>query len=208
MPPIKAPVKTLADFIPEGAYELVLPYFNQYTIHLTLTKERATILGNYKNPIHLQDPHLISVNGNLNPYSFLITLLHEIAHLVTFVQYKHAVAPHGTEWKNNFKSILQPFILQSIFPTDIALAVMNYCNNVKASTCGDATLFKTLKKYDVTQTNTMFVEQLPLMSIFKIKDGTQFQIIEKRRTRYKCMQLDTKKIYLFPGIYEVYPVPE
>lgn len=202
MPPIKAPVNTLADFLPAGAFPLVAPYFNHHTIQLTLTKERNSILGNYRNPIHAQQPHKISINGNLNPYSFLITLLHEIAHLVTYTQFKHTVAPHGTEWKNNFKHILHPFLLQHIFPTDIANALHNYCNQVKASTCGDPMLYKTLKNYD-KKTENVFIETLPLLSFFKTKDGSIYQILEKRRTRYTCMHIASQKKYLFPGIYEV-----
>ena len=75
----EVPLHALAAYVPEGSLEPVLEYLHRYKIHLTITKERNSILGDYRHAIN-QKNHRISVNGNLNKYAFLVTLLHEIAH--------------------------------------------------------------------------------------------------------------------------------
>ena len=81
MPKKESPLHSLSSFLPDGAYEGVAQYLQEYKVHLTVTRERKNILGNYRNKIFDKN-HRISVNGNLNKYSFLITLLHELAHLL------------------------------------------------------------------------------------------------------------------------------
>lgn len=198
----KAPIQALQSFLPVGAFDLVAPYFLQYKIKLTLTQARKSVLGNYRNPINATDFHLISINGNLNPYSFLITLIHEIAHLIAYTQYKHTIAPHGVEWKNIFRNELLPFFEKNIFPNDIKIALERYYNNMKASTCGDPNLYKTLKQYDAPS-NKVFVDSLVSGEQFKTEKGDTYIVIEKRRTRYLCEHVLTGKKYLFPAIYEV-----
>lgn len=201
----KGPISGLKDFLPEDTFPLVLPFFELYRINLTIKQERKSILGDYRNPTPAHPVHKISVNGNLNPYSFLVTLLHELAHLETFVKYKHTVAAHGKEWKEEFRKILLPFLRKNLFPNDIGQALVNYINNVKATTCGDVTLYKTLSKYNKkSSSNLVFVDELPLGSIFKVPhSGKIFRKENKRRTRHICIEVATNISYLFPGIYEV-----
>ncbi|RYE12749.1 MAG: hypothetical protein EOP51_30980, partial [Sphingobacteriales bacterium] len=73
-------LKFLQNFLPKDTFEMVMPYFRQHNIYLTLTRERKSVLGDYRNPTRDYPYHQVSVNINLNPYSFLITLLHELAH--------------------------------------------------------------------------------------------------------------------------------
>ena len=92
------PLHALAEYLPPNTFEPVAHYIKQYNVHLTITRERKTILGNYRNA-HRHQNHRITVNGNLNKYSFLITLLHELAHLLTYEKYAHqgTVAWQGVE---------------------------------------------------------------------------------------------------------------
>src|SRR6476619_3007042 len=91
----------LIPYIPEGSYEPVLKYIYQYKVKLTITRHRQTVLGDYRHA-HGSFGHRISINGNLNKFSFLITLLHELAHLFTYEKYGNRVYAHGQEWKNEF----------------------------------------------------------------------------------------------------------
>lgn len=204
MKPIKGPISGLEKFLPPGTFALVAPYFEQYQIQLTVKQERKNVLGDYRHPFQAITYHKISVNGNLNPYSFLVTLLHELAHLTTYVQYKNTVGAHGKEWKNEFKKILIPFLQQQLLPPDIHNALIHYIKNVKATTCGDANLYKALAKYNARASNLTFVDELPVGAYFRTpKDGRVFRKESKRRTRYLCTEVKTKVSYLFPGIYEV-----
>jgi SprT protein len=80
----------------------------EFDFKLKITKERSTKLGDYTSPRDGLN-HTITINHNLNQYSFFITLVHEIAHLHTFNKHRNTVAPHGQEWKQSFQSINDTF---------------------------------------------------------------------------------------------------
>jgi hypothetical protein len=202
MPKQEVPLNHLENYLPDNCLEDVLDYLYQFKVQLTVTKQRQSILGDYRNA-HQGKAHRISVNGNLNKYSFLITLLHELAHLLTYEKHKHHVAPHGKEWKQIFSSILAKFLSKKIFPLDIETALMNTLKNPAASSCGDLQLLRTLKKYDRTNSNLVLVEEVPTGKKFSIKGDRIFLKGEKIRTRHKCKEVDTGKFYLFNGLYEV-----
>lgn len=202
MPKKEVPLTTLADYLPENTTDDVMYYLQQFKVHLTVTRKRESILGDYRNA-YQGKAHRISVNGNLNPYSFLITLLHELAHLLTYERYQHKVAPHGKEWKMIFGQLLAGFLQKNIFPSDIKDALRKSVNNPSASSCGDLQLMRVLKKYDQQRPNQYTIESLPLNSEFIINGGRKFIKGEKVRTRYKCIEVSTKKVYLFSAIYDV-----
>lgn len=193
----------LKRFIPEGSFDLIAPFFLNHTIHLTLTHERKSVLGDYRNPIKEQPYHRISINVNLNPYSFLITLLHELAHLMVYVHFKNDVAPHGKEWKTQFRHILIPFIGKGFFPKDVEQALLAYLRNPAASTCTDATLFKALYRYDEVKPNYKLVDDIEPGQWFETEDGRVFEKVDQLRTRSRCRELSTNRMYLFQGIVEV-----
>src|SRR5271169_4802340 len=113
MPKKEAPIEYLRRWIPAGAAQLALDYLNHYQVHLTITRERKSILGDYRHATRTSN-HRISVNGNLNSYSFLITLIHELAHLVTFMEFGNQVQSHGKEWKLIYRKMLEDFIRLSV----------------------------------------------------------------------------------------------
>ncbi|MCD6062568.1 MAG: hypothetical protein K0R82_479 [Flavipsychrobacter sp.] len=192
----------LENFLPPHTFEMVAPYFKQHTIHLTLTHERRTVLGDYRNPTRDFPYHQISVNINLNPYSFLITLLHELAHMLTYNHFKNTVSPHGKEWKTQFRHVLFPYVGKKIFPKDIEAALVAYMHNPAASTCSDARLFKALYQYDERKPSHKLVDDLEVGQWFEA-DGRVFEKLEQLRTRCRCRCLTTKKVYFFQGIIEV-----
>jgi hypothetical protein len=202
MPKREAPLQYLQQFIPEGASSLVLQYLTQYKVHLTITRERKTILGDYRHAT-LYKTHRISVNGNLNKYSFLITLIHELAHLVTFMQYGNKVQSHGKEWKNLYAILLRSFINLDIFPQDILEAIQQSLHNLPASSCADEDLMRVLKRYDKHQNGLVMVEQIHDGNLFEIGKGKIFKKGKKLRKRYQCIEVNTGKVYLFSPVYEV-----
>ena len=202
MPKQQVPLKTLQDYLPDHSCDDVLFFLNKYKVHLTVTRQRQSILGDYRNA-YQGKAHRISVNGNLNKYSFLITLLHELAHLFTFDKFGHKVPPHGKEWKNIFSEILVSFLAKKIFPGDIEKALQKTLKNPAASSCGDEHLLRVLRNYDTKKVGHFMVEQIAEGSIFEIKGGRSFIKGSKVRTRFKCVEIATKKYYLFSGLYEV-----
>jgi hypothetical protein len=162
-------------------------------------------LGDYRHA-HADKGHRISVNGDLNKYAFLVTLLHEIAHLITFENHGHRVQPHGKEWKMHFGNLLRTFTAKNIFPSDIEHALQKSISNPAASSCGDEKLLRVLKSYDNPRAGILLVEQLANGEKFKIKGNRVFERGEKIRKRFKCKELATGKWYLFSPVFEVIKV--
>ncbi|MBS1661239.1 MAG: SprT-like domain-containing protein [Bacteroidetes bacterium] len=204
MPKKEAPLDYLRRWIPGAAAPLVLEYLNHYQVHLTITRERKSVLGDYRHATREQN-HRISVNGNLNPWSFLITLIHELAHLVTFMEYGNRVQSHGKEWKAVYRKMLEEFIGLKIFPADVLAALKKNLHDLPASSCADEGLMRVLRKYDENEEGLLLVEQIPDGACFVLEDKRVFRKGKKLRKRYQCMELATGKLYLFSPIYEVRP---
>jgi len=197
----QAPLEYLSQFIPPAAVPRVLEYLHQYKVHLTITRERKSILGDYRHAT-TEKNHRISVNGNLNPYAFLITLVHELAHLVTFIQFKHQVSPHGREWKDCYALLLRDFLGKEIFPPLVEQSLKQSMHDLPASSCADEGLMRVLKKFD-RDNGLVMVEQLPEGQLFDIGEGRIFKKGKKLRKRFQCIEVNTGKLYLFSPIYEV-----
>jgi SprT protein len=202
MPKQEAPLQQLKTYLPEGSFDEVLYYLQHYKVQLTVTRERKSVLGDYRNS-HADKNHRISVNGNLNQYSFLITLLHELAHLFTYERFGHRVQSHGAEWKNEYSKILAQFLSKKIFPDDIYKALLKSMQNPAASSCADDSLLRVLHKYDPKKEGFSLIETLPTGTLFKIKGGRIFKKEEKIRKRIRCVEVKTGKVYLFSPVYEV-----
>lgn len=195
------PLDALKSFIPEDSFQDVHDFLHSYKIYLKITRERKSILGDYR-PAWNGNPHTISVNGNLNKYHFLITFVHELAHLVNYLNHGRKVKPHGAEWKAVFATLLHRFIEKKIFPEDVEKAIFKSVNNLSASTCSDPHLYETLRNYD-PENGKILVKSLQIGDTFITDSKKIFKIAAKQRTRFLCVELATKKKYLFPGIAEV-----
>src|SRR6476620_11654853 len=158
MPKKEAPITSLQHFLPPNTFPAVIEYRHLYIVHLTVARERKSILGDYRHRTQ-HHTHRISVNGNLNTYAFLITLLHELAHLLTFEKWGNRVQAHGKEWKQLFGQLLAQFIQHKIFPADIESALLKSISNPAASSCADMVLLKTLRRYDAKKTTATLVEE-------------------------------------------------
>jgi hypothetical protein len=202
MPKKEAPLGYLNQFLPEGSVPLVMEYLHNYQVHLTITRERKSILGDYRHATHAKH-HRISINGNLNPHSFLITLIHELAHLVTFIRFGHHVQSHGKEWKGVYRLMLEDFMKLAIFPGDILGALKKNLHDLPASSCADENLMRVLKKYDQHSEDVLLVEDITEGKLFQIENGKIFKKGKKMRKRFECIEIATGKLYLFSPIYEV-----
>ena len=202
MPKQEAPLTHLNSFLPPGTYHAVEEYLRCYKIHLTVTRHRKSILGDYRHRTHFTN-HRISINGGLNKFSFLITLLHEIAHLLTFEKHGNKVMAHGNEWKTIYGSLLKQFVENKIFPGDIEKELLISLKNPAASSCAEDDLIRVLRKYDTNINGFKLVEEIPVNGLFKLDDGKVFKKGEKQRKRFKCEEVRTGKVYLFSPVYEV-----
>ncbi len=201
----EAPLEQIGRYIPAAAVPRVLDYLVRYGVHLTITRERRTILGDYRHATSSR-AHRISVNGNLNPYSFLITLIHELAHLLTFTEFGNRVDPHGKEWKNTYAFLLKDFLSETVFPADLLATLRSSLHDLPASSCSDERLTRVLRGYDAPGAGMFLVEQLPIGTVFDAGKGKLFRRGKKLRKRYQCEELATGRTYLFSPVYEVKPI--
>lgn len=202
MPKKEAPIETLQQFLPAGTYDMIISYLRQHKVHLTVARKRNSILGDYRHKTNYTN-HRISVNGNLNSYSFLITLLHELAHLLTFEQFGNKVQSHGREWKNIYSQLLDHFLRSKLFPPEIEKELLQSIHNPSASSCAEEGLIRVLKKYDLNKSIHKLLEELPASSTFRIEDGRVFKKGEKLRKRFKCTETRSGREFLFSPVYEV-----
>lgn len=202
MPKQEFPLTYLEHYLPPAAAAPALALLQRYKVHLTITKERKTVLGDYRHA-HNNEAHRISVNGNLNQYAFLITLIHELAHLVTFLNHSNRVQAHGREWKQVYKTLLLQFLDMHIFPADIVASLQRSLHNLPASSCADEGLMRVLRQYDKKEQDMLLVEELPDGALFALEDGKVFKKGLRLRKRFQCVEIKTGKLYLFSPVYEV-----
>ena len=197
-------IKILAEYLPETAVQPVADLIVKHNIHFRISRSRRTKLGDYRPPIN-QPHHKISVNHDLNQYAFLITFIHEVAHLIVFEKYKtRMLSPHGAEWKRAYRDLMQTFINLNIFPKDVEKEVSRSIINSKASSTAEIELTRVLRGYDKNKTEGVtHLENLPEGSVFVIKTGRRFTKGAKRRIRYMCQNIDNKRWYLFHPLTEV-----
>ncbi|GAB5475754.1 MAG: SprT-like domain-containing protein [Maribacter sp.] len=191
----------LKKYLPERAVSPCLALIKETGVHLKIVNERVTRHGDYRKMPNGQ--HQITVNANLNKYRFLITLVHEIAHLVAFGKYGRHIKPHGIEWKKTFQFMMLPFIRPEIFPSKLLPILANHFKNPKASSDTDAKLSVALKSFDFRDDSKSYVFELPYGSVFRMYNGKLFQKGKKRVKRYECIELASGKMYLFQPNAEV-----
>jgi len=180
--------------LPEHAVDAVFELIKIHRIHFKIVNERATRHGDYRR--NTDGTHQITVNSNLNKYRFLITTIHEIAHLVAFEKYGRNIKPHGIEWKHTFRLLMVPFINPLIFPNGILPVLANHFKNPTASSDTDAILSMTLKKFDLPS-DKVFIDEIPVGSFFRIADGRIFQKGKLRVKLFECTDIKNNRVYLF-----------
>lgn len=192
--------ETLARYIPEHAVKPVFELIVTHQVHLKIVNERQTRHGDYRRG--MSGKHEITVNASLNQYKFLITLIHEISHLVAFEKFGRSIKPHGNEWKFTFQRLMVPFIRPEIFPHHLLPLLARHFRNPSASSDTDTTLSLALKQFD-QQNDKNYVFEIPYGSVFRISNGKIFKKIAVRTKRFECLEISTGKTYLFNPNAEV-----
>jgi SprT protein len=191
-------VKTiLQQHVPHAAIDYCYSLWEVHPFVLKITKTRQSKVGDFmgrKDAVHQQ----ITLNHDLNPYLFLVTYVHEVAHLYVFLKYKKRIDPHGDEWKNAFKLLMQPLLNKNVFPDQILHVLAKHMVNPKASSFADADLTRALRMFDKNAHQHMALSDLPEGSIFQFQDR-YFIKGRLKRTRIVCQELKSKRNYLIPA---------
>ena len=192
--------ETLSKYIPQAAVSPVFELIKAHHVHLKIVNERVTRHGDYRKMPDGQ--HQITVNANLNPYRFLMTLVHEVAHLVAFQKYGRAIKPHGKEWKFTYQTLMLPFIRPEVFPNALLPLLALHFKNPKATSDTDAKLSLALKQFDAPNDKN-YIFEIPFGGHFRLYNGKVFKRGNKRVKRYECLEIATGRLYLFNPNAEV-----
>jgi SprT protein len=196
--------KVLSKYVPADAVDICVDWIVHLNIHLRITKSRASKYGDYR-PHPERNGHIITVNHDLNPYSFLLTFIHEVAHLNCHKKYSRRAMPHGREWKHEFSTLLKFFLTKDIFPSDVHHAIRHYMHDPAASSCTDEHLSRALKKYN-NGPGILHLEELPNGAVFRLQSDMRKLLLkkgERMRKNFRCYSLDTKKEYWVSPLAEV-----
>ncbi len=195
----------LSIFVPRSSVDMLMDWVSQRTLELRISKSRRTKLGDFKINTQANSIPQISVNGDLNSYEFLFTLLHEFAHLEVYEQYGFAVKSHGKEWKTAYQHILQPYLEKDIFPEPLKSIIVRHMQNPKASSYADLALHKAFLNYSGDMgKDQFFLEELAEGTIFEINGKLLVKGI-KRRTRYLCADKSGRRKYTVSALAVVRP---
>jgi len=191
-------VDKFISYLPKNSAYLIKKWVKDLDIDVRVVKPRKSKLGDFR--CNLNKSYIISINNDLNPFSFLITLTHEIAHAFIYKKYGKNALAHGNEWKEMFRKLMFNFLSDKIFPNDILSSLSKHLINPTASTSNDVVLSLALRRYD-------FIKSL---NISEIKEGEKFIFSdrvfvkgEKLRKRFKCIDLRTNKLYLFNPLAKI-----
>ncbi len=193
-------VNVFERFVPAEAVAYCHKLWDYFGFEFQIKKSRQTKFGDYRYD-HREGKHTITINNDLNPYAFLVTYIHEVAHLATFKEYGRKVSPHGEEWKQTFRKAMTPILNESVFPSNVLLALTNYFKDPKASSCSDPVLFNVLRKFDEPSDLTP-LSKVPVGTSFTFNSKT-YRKLEKRRTRSVCMEVTSQRKYLIAEIASV-----
>ena len=184
--------------------EWVYNYLNHYEVHFHITRERRSKYGDYRWPQQRHPFHEMSVNGDLNPYLFLLVFLHEAAHLETHLKY-NAVQPHGHEWQAEYARLLAERLAD--FPDEVRPLMARYVSRIPLSRALGRRIEELLHRYDSDAQDepVTHLDDLPAGTRFRLKrkPSLLFLSVERRRTRWLCREESSGRMYVVAGSAEV-----
>ncbi len=190
-------LNTLQTHLPEKAVDYAFGLWKEKPFNLKLTKSRQTKIGDFTCQHGVAQPR-ITLNHDLNPFTFLITYIHEVAHLHVFLEFGHKAEPHGERWKLAFQKLLMPILTSEIFPDKILEPLVTHMQNPKASSFADIILTKALRCFDEKTHSDIVLSDLSEGSTFQL-NGRYFKKGRLRRTRVLCREVNSKRQYLVPA---------
>lgn len=194
--------EVLVNHIPSGIIDETNRLIKEHRLFIKLSKKRLSKLGDYRSPKN-NDTHIITINKDLHVYLFLITFLHEVAHMLVRIEYKSKVKAHGAHWKIVYSQLMQIAVAKNAFPAELNALIYQQFKNPKASSYSSLPLVRALKRYGNQEKGCICLEEIPLGSSFELNSGKRFIVQQKMRRRFQCKSLDNNKQYSLHPLLEV-----
>ncbi|WP_326981496.1 SprT-like domain-containing protein [Chryseobacterium sp. MYb264] len=190
-------IQSLEKYLPQNTLQYLKIWFADYYIHIKVTRNRDSKLGDYRK---LPDnSHEITINSTLVPQLFFFVLTHELAHLIAFEKYGRRISPHGNEWKDTFRKML----LQSVgvYEEKLRPIIIKFSKSPKANFMSSPELVKCFH-IDKQDDNTVFIEELKKGDHF-IYRNEKYLLEGLIKKNYLCQNLATGRKYSFKPLARV-----
>lgn len=186
-------IESFFDHFPPEVAEYCFQLWLDHPFDFIVSKARGTKLGDFRySP---SKGYQITVNHNLNPYAFLVTYIHEVAHRVTYDIHKSKVNPHGIEWKSNFYELFEPILDEELLPASLVHVLKKYLQNPTATSTGYTPLVNVLATFDSQPAIGTRLIDLAEGTVFQLKNLILIKG-KLRRTRYICQDTQSGRNYL------------
>lgn len=188
--------------LPEGSVEVVDRWLQDSPVPILLAPSRRSKHGDFRVPRQGR-PAYVTVNHDLHPVDFLITLAHEVAHYRNWKRFGRRVRPHGPEWRNEFRLMLTDVLNAKFLSQEISAAIYKHFFQRKLIGSGSSEQLNFALGKDILQSNVLRVADLPEGAHFRLKSGKTFIKGKKLRKRYQCRETVSSRIYSVHALAEV-----
>ena len=170
---------------------LIHQWLQPYRVIIKFARARQTKHGDFR-PGQKGLPSIITLNQDLKPLQCLLTLTHEIAHLMVWSRYGRRAAPHGKAWKACFGKLLNCLARQECLPIAFRQAIALHAFQPTASSARDLNLMAVIRQLEGH--GTVWLSDLSVGDEFRFR-GQIFVKLKDNRTRCKCRQLANQAMY-------------
>lgn len=190
-------ISLLEKYLPQKTLPYLKKWFDDYNIHIKITKGRISKLGDYRK---MKDgSHQITINSTLESQLFFFVLTHELAHLLAFEKFGRNIAPHGIEWKQTFRIMLLESL--SIYKDDLKPLILKFSKSPKANFMSSPDLVRYFR-FSATENHLSFVEDLDIKDSFIYREE-RYIILNRLKKNYLCENLDNGRQYRFNSLAKV-----
>lgn len=186
----------------EGSEELVDKWLLESPVPVILAKARRSKHGDFR-VARQGRPAYVTINHDLHPVEFLITLTHEIAHFRNWKKYGRRVSPHGEEWRSQFREMLVEVLKAGILEKETAEVIFQHYFKRKLIGSGSSEQLNRLLGKTVEKTGILHVADIPEGTHFTLRSGKSFIKGRKLRKRYQCRETVSSRIYSVHPLAEV-----
>ena len=138
---------SLESLLPKATWPIVAGWLAPYPCSVVLHRPRKSKLGDFR-PARPHRPTTITLNSDLSPHQMLLTLTHEIAHLVNWSKHGRRVSAHGPEWKACFGELLRELGAVESLPASYRKALLSHAQKPKSAVLHDARLYREIRRLE------------------------------------------------------------
>ncbi len=190
-------IRSLEKYLPQNTLQYLQVWFADYHIHIKVTRNRDSKLGDYRK---LPDrSHEITINSTLVPQLFFFVLTHELAHLIAFEKYGRKIAPHGNEWKETFRQMLLHSI--DVYEEGLRPVIVKFSKSPKANFMASPDLVKYFH-VENQDDKLVFIENLTKGDLFTYRNE-KYLLEGLIKKNYLCKHLSTGRKYSFRPLARV-----